>query len=310
MKGPRAGAERQALSRQQRIAQLVLRHVRHPLDHRRDVRGFCNVCGSTGRFAFNRWVIPKDVATSFGGGRHALAYRHRESQFCPSCGSSHRVRRIAAVLLEQYAASARTLAQLIVDPGFRDLRIAEINAIGSGGSMHAFLSRLPGVSYSEFLGNDGVGETIKGVRNESLMNLSYEAASFDLLLTSDTLEHVPDLDRCIAETFRVLRPGGRHVLTVPLNLWRPTSVMRAAMDRTGGITHLHRPIYHGRGGGPFHVMRSRGDYLAFTDIGADFGEILARAGFHVQRFDESDDETGSGSVYVATVPTQASAPSK
>ena len=39
---------------------------------------------------------------------------------------------------------------------------------------------------------------------------------FDLVLTSETLEHVPDPRLALRETLRVLRPGGRHVFTVPL----------------------------------------------------------------------------------------------
>ena len=40
--------------------------------------------------------------------------------------------------------------------------------------------------------------------------------SFDLVLTSETLEHVPDLAAASREIRRVLVPGGRHIFTIPL----------------------------------------------------------------------------------------------
>ncbi len=41
-------------------------------------------------------------------------------------------------------------------------------------------------------------------------------ASVDTVLSLEVLEHVPDPDRCVAETARVLRPGGRFLMTVPM----------------------------------------------------------------------------------------------
>lgn len=38
--------------------------------------------------------------------------------------------------------------------------------------------------------------------------LPFEAGSFDAIVSSDFLEHVPDLGRCVGEMSRVLKPGG------------------------------------------------------------------------------------------------------
>lgn len=45
-------------------------------------------------------------------------------------------------------------------------------------------------------------------------------ASFDVVFSSNVLEHVPHLESMLAETRRVLRPGGRMVHVLPSSAWR------------------------------------------------------------------------------------------
>src|SRR3989304_5032789 len=45
--------------------------------------------------------------------------------------------------------------------------------------------------------------------------LPYASAAFDLVLSHEVLEHVPDDRRTVEEILRVLRPGGRLVLFTP-----------------------------------------------------------------------------------------------
>jgi SAM-dependent methyltransferase len=47
--------------------------------------------------------------------------------------------------------------------------------------------------------------------------LPLEEASVDSALSANLLEHVPDDERALAEMLRVLRPGGRAVIVVPVN---------------------------------------------------------------------------------------------
>src|SRR5205085_8518363 len=46
-------------------------------------------------------------------------------------------------------------------------------------------------------------------------SLPFEDQSFDLVSTFQTLEHVADVNRCLAEMVRVLRPGGVLYLRAP-----------------------------------------------------------------------------------------------
>lgn len=50
-----------------------------------------------------------------------------------------------------------------------------------------------------------------------LMRTPYADASFDLILCSHVLEHVEDDRRALAEIHRILNPGGRALLLVPID---------------------------------------------------------------------------------------------
>jgi SAM-dependent methyltransferase len=56
-----------------------------------------------------------------------------------------------------------------------------------------------------------------------LQEIDLPDASLDVVLTAHVLEHVPETGRAIAELFRVIRPGGRMYLQVPL-VYGATSV--------------------------------------------------------------------------------------
>ncbi len=44
--------------------------------------------------------------------------------------------------------------------------------------------------------------------------------TFDLVYSSNVLEHVDDVDRCIRETYRVLKPSGIGVHSMPSRYWK------------------------------------------------------------------------------------------
>jgi GT2 family glycosyltransferase/SAM-dependent methyltransferase len=229
----------------------LLLHLRPPGDRRGDRHGRCSVCGADTRFVRNSWVLPRELAKVAPAG-----FADRESQFCASCGSSLRVRLLADVLLEHYAGQARSIASLVEEERFRLLDIAELNSIGR---MHPLLAPLPRLTYAEYPEQD-------------IQDLTFADASFDLVLTSETLEHIPDFRRALTETRRVLRLGGRHVFTVPLDPRRERTRSRDAMA----------PMYHGRGGGPFALVTRRNDMLAYTDFGLDVPDLLREAGFEAE----------------------------
>ena len=56
----------------------------------------------------------------------------------------------------------------------------------------------------------------RGVVKLDLQDIDRPDASFDAILTPHVLEHVPDTDRALDEIHRVLAPGGRMYLQVPV----------------------------------------------------------------------------------------------
>jgi ubiquinone/menaquinone biosynthesis C-methylase UbiE len=76
-------------------------------------------------------------------------------------------------------------------------------------------------------------------------NLPFDSGSFDGVLLSGLVHHFPDPQRCIGETFRVLRPGGKIVAFDPNRLnpfmyfYRDPS---SPFYSSTGVTENERPV--------------------------------------------------------------------
>lgn len=73
--------------------------------------------------------------------------------------------------------------------------------------------------------------------------LPYPDASFDSVIASEILEHIPDDERAIAELARVLKPGGTLSVTVPR--WLPERICWLLSD-----------AYHANEGGHIRIYRA------------------------------------------------------
>lgn len=107
--------------------------------------------------------------------------------------------------------------------GRERLRALAIYELQAQGHVHNALSCLPGYECSEYLPDVPFGQMdANGVRSEDAMALSFDDDSFDLVIGQDVMEHIENPWRAFAEINRVLKPGGKHVFTVPLHEGRPT----------------------------------------------------------------------------------------
>ena len=235
--------------------------------------GRCDVCGRLTPWLYRRRVIPPTLERLWGlTPALAEAVARKESMDCARCGAKLRARRLARVLLGTYPVipTARSAVDWAKAPEARALRVAELNTIEG---LHDALATLPGLAYSDFTPGAAPGEVVRGVRSEDLTRLTYPGDAFDLVLTSETLEHVPDLDAALVEVRRVLAPGGRHVFTVPLLPGVPRTFARSVVGPDGRVEHRATPIRHPGGDVGYPV---------FTEFGADWPEILEASGFEVE----------------------------
>lgn len=69
------------------------------------------------------------------------------------------------------------------------------------------------LAYHDFLGEHGGGRWCLSAAN--IGRLPFPDATFQAVICSEVLEHIPDHHQAVAELVRVLKPGGRLVVSVP-----------------------------------------------------------------------------------------------
>lgn len=180
--------------------------------------GFCTVCHKP--TAFLRW--------------HS---NFRESGTCLFCRSRSRHRQIAQVLNRIYKADKR-----YESISKNDLFIYNAE---SNGPLHHKLRKNPQYISSEYCGDQYLpGQIVNKIRHEDLQHLSFEDERFDLIVTADIFEHIPNPYQAHAEVYRILKVGGRHVFTVPFDQALSLDDTRAVLNKSNEIEHLKEPIYH------------------------------------------------------------------
>ena len=183
----------------------------------------------------------------------------RERLECPDCGMCNRQRLIANLIAEKLDNDITKSAYFMeqVTPIF----IWAAEAFPS--------NELTG---SEYLGFDYKGgEMVRGIRHENIEGLSFESNTFDLIVSNDVFEHIPNPNTAFLECFRVLKQGGEMIATIPFYSLEEKSVPRAQLIN-GELVHILPEQYHGN---PVSADGS----LVFTDFGWDILSNMKKAGF-------------------------------
>ena len=206
----------------------------------------CPCCGSRGgtRFSTGLW---KALGEEWGLSEEEYEYTdHQQSESCVGCGANLRSQALALAILRT-AGHRGTLRQFARTVRGRLLRILEINEAGQLTRFFARRSRHQCRSYPEL---------------DMMHMVDVPTGYYDFVIHSDTLEHVPEPVKGLAECCRVLRTGGACCFTVPM------IVGRLSRTRQG-----LPPSYHGTPGNPEEGNR------VWTEYGADTWRQVLSAGF-------------------------------
>ena len=190
-------------------------------------RGFCFVCNKEVDFITDYLCSTPDVIDGKG------IPNWRERVVCPACHLNNRVR--AAIHFLEEKLQCRDSSSIYLSEQCSQL--------------YAYLqSKYRHLIGSEYLGAQiPFGDTDQNsqIRNESLTKLTFKDHSFDFVLSFDVFEHIPNYLQGLKECFRILKPNGRLLFTVPFRLDSKENIVRAEVDSTGQIKHILPPEYHG-----------------------------------------------------------------
>jgi SAM-dependent methyltransferase len=190
-------------------------------------------------------VLWKQLIDDWQLSEDEVAYINRQQGcHCIKCGANLRSQALAWAIMSCHGFKG-LFRDWLTQPQTRALKVLEIN---EANSLAALLCRLPRHRLCRYPEAD-------------MQALPFKDGEFDLVVHSDTLEHIPDPVRGLAECRRVLRPGGYCAFTVPVIVGRLT-LSRAGMP----------PSYHGSPENPV-------DCLVHTEYGADFWMHAVKAGF-------------------------------
>jgi SAM-dependent methyltransferase len=108
---------------------------------------------------------------------------------------------------------------------------------------------------------------LPGIRYEDVHHLSFETHSIDIIVSQDVFEHVADPWQGFNECYRVLKPGGVMLMTIPF-------AGQPAAQSVNRVKLGLAPVYHG------NPLSDQGS-LVYTDFGWDIKSRLTKLGFDV-----------------------------
>lgn len=246
--------------------------------------GHCNVCGLDTAF----WCDQAERGS------------YRESLVCARCLTTSRYRSIARGLLialkRLTGVNALSLSELPPSYGDSVIKIYDTQMpmywLNNAYPIPDLLARCKWIDMhlSQFKPHLEYGASLgPNTTNQNLEALTYPDNSFDIVITSDVMEHVRLDERAHAEIHRVLKPGGIYLFTVPHTRGIEDTIVRVAVRDPADPTKdefLMEKEYHGDANAP--DLRA----LSFRAYGLDLDKKLKTIGFEVEYWKEDLPEEG------------------
>lgn len=204
----------------------------------------CLVCGNN-EYIY-RDVLWHELIESWQLSHEEVEYINRQQGLCCSkCGSNLRSIALAGGILKSFGYEG-LLCDFVTSPEASEVKIVEINEAGALGP---FLEKMPYhrlVQYPDY----------------DMTKLEIDSDSCDLVLHSDTLEHVKDPILGLSECRRILTNHGRCIFTIPIIVGR-LSRSREGLSKS----------YHGA------METLDAGLIVHTEFGSDFWKYVLEAGF-------------------------------
>lgn len=105
------------------------------------------------------------------------------------------------------------------------------------------------------------------MRKEDITDLQFPNDTFDIIICSHVLMHIPDEDKAVSELFRVLKAGG-------------TALLMTKIDTKREETFEVKGVYDSN-----ERLKIYGDDEIFRIHGTDFSDRIRNAGFTVEEID-------------------------
>lgn len=195
---------------------------------------------------------------------------------CPICGPSVVVKLandpIAIRCVRCRGSAIHMAAVAAINAIWGNLANATVYELSCRGPLYRYLRARAGrLVCSEYYDDVPPGQYRNGLQCQNVERLTYRDEAFDLCTSTEVFEHVANDREGFRQIYRVLRPGGCFIFTVPLS--GSSTTVERAFFRDGGIVHLQPPAYHG------DVIRGEDKVLVFRDYGSDIVDRLTSAGF-------------------------------